>query len=99
MNIEITIVFLLMITRFHQNFGFKTKITILQKNEIFVSEFDQQTIEDKDGDMPETNYKIGNKGWVCTYYIQGVNAGSVKTWFKRPTKNSINAKITIEVLC
>ena len=66
MKIAVTIVFFLIITLFHQNFGFKTKITILQKNEIFVSEFDQQTIEDKDGDMPETNYEIENKGWVCT---------------------------------
>ena len=86
MNTVITIVFILMITLFHQNFGFKTKITILEKKEIFISEFDQQTIEDKDGDMPETNYKIGNKGWVCTYYIQGVNTGSVNMVQKTPQK-------------
>jgi len=61
MNTVITIVFILMITLFHQNFGFKTKITILQKNEIFVSEFDQQTIEDKDGDMPEKTMKSKTK--------------------------------------
>ena len=66
MKIAITIEFILLITLFHQNFGFKTKITILEKKEIIVSEFDQQTIEDKDGDMPETNYEIESKGWVCT---------------------------------
>ena len=66
MNTVITIVFILMITLFHQNFGFKTKITILEKKEIFFSEFDQQNIEDKaNGDIPELNYEIDNQGWVC----------------------------------
>ena len=66
MKLGVTIVFLLMITLFHQNFGFKTKITKLEKKEIFIYEFDQQkNIEDKDGDIPEPNYEIKTRaGYV-----------------------------------
>ena len=53
---KMKIAFLLMITLFHQNFGFNTKITILEKKEIFVSEDDEPNYE-----------KENNKDRVCTY--------------------------------
>ena len=68
MKFAVTTIFLLTITLFHQNFGFKTKITIQEKKEIFISEFDQQTIEDNDGDIPGPKYEIENDGWVCKYF-------------------------------
>ena len=63
MNVaDVAIVFLLMTILLHQNFGFITKITMLGKKEIFVSEFDEQTIA---RDIPEPNNQIKNKGLVC----------------------------------
>ena len=56
---DVAIVFLLMTILLHQNFGFITKITMLE--EIFVAKFDGI------GDIPEPNYEIENKGLVCAF--------------------------------